>query len=210
MTMQPETEYQTGYIAAANLFTLQQVSFCTGVVVHAGEGAACNDTARLANIDSKNQWFRVLIPPNHTFLSLGSPLKKQDPYVIERLCGQEALSVLFLKEGRGFLRTLNEYLEHIGAQDDPEAAKAEVAEFYAEKRRLVMAMDAKDYLRFIQEKTAARETALVASYLYHFGVSGLAFTSALGGESFLLFNPRRDCVIKEIKRAVLDDSRLVS
>jgi hypothetical protein len=202
--------YQTGYIAAANLFTMQQVLCCTGIMVHAGEEAACKDTARLSNMLAKNQWFRVLIPPTHTFLSLDDPIKKQYSYVIEHLCAQEALSVIYISEGRHFLHKLNDYLESIGAQDDPEAARTEVAEFYTEKRRAVLDMDAKAYLAFILEKSAAREKAAVSSYLYHFGISGLAFSSPSAGKSFLLFNPRRDSIIKEIKRAVLDDSRLVS
>jgi hypothetical protein len=211
MQAKPGTnEYQTGYIAAANLFAANQFLSCTGVVVRAEEKTACNDTARLSNTLAKNQWFRVFIPPRHTFLSLDSPVKKQHPYILEHLCAQEALSVIYIKEGRDFLHKLNEYLRNTGAEDDPGAAQIEVAEFYAEKRRAVENMDVKEYLQFILEKAAGREKALVSSYLYHFGVSGLSFTSTAGGESFLLFNPRRDSIIKEIKRSILDDSRLVS
>jgi hypothetical protein len=210
MQTQLETEYQTGYVAAENLFTMKQFLCCTGVMIHTEEKTACTDTARLSNTLTKNQWFRVFIPPKYTFLSLDTPLKNQYSYVIEHLCSQEALSVLYLKEGRDFLHKLNEYLKNIGAQDDPQAAQVEVGEFYNEKRRAVLEMDTKEYLQCILEKAGGRENAMVSAFLYHFGISGLSFTAALGGLSWLLFNPKRDSIIKEIKRSLLDDSRLVS
>jgi hypothetical protein len=210
MQTEPETGYQTGYIAAADLFTLKPFLSCTGVVVHADEKTACGDTSRLSNTLAKNQWFRILIPPKDTFLSLDSPITKQYSYAVEHLCCREALSLLYVKEGRDFLHNLNEYLEHIGSQDDPEAAQAEVTEFYNEKRAAILGMDAKEYLQFVLEKSSGKEKTRVTAFLYHFGISGLSFTSALGGRSFLLFNPRRDSIIKEIKRSILDDSRLAS
>jgi hypothetical protein len=195
----------TGYIAAPNIFLLNQYSLCTGMVVHSSEQKAMLDSIRLHHTLSKNQWFKILIPDADSFLCLDIPMERQSSTVIDDLCSREALSMIFIAEGKEFLSKLDVYLQSINAHDDPEDAKIEVEAFYEEKKREILAMEPSDYLRFISEKTIDGDPAKVSAYLYGFGVSGLSFQS-----SFLLFNPHKDIIIKELRRSVLDNSRLAS
>jgi hypothetical protein len=199
-----------GYIASQDLFGSAEFKCCAGVTVHSDEASAMADSLRLAGSLSKNQWFRVAIPPEETYLSPALPMSEQPPQVTERLLAAEALSVLFIEEGKLFMRRMEMYLEANGLADNPEAAKTEVEDFYASRRGELLSMHGDGYLSFIKSKTGGGDPAGVSSYLCHFGVSGLAFYNRNNRPAFLLFNPKRDMVIRELRRASLQDSRLVS
>jgi hypothetical protein len=197
------------YIAAHNLYSVTRHGFCSGVVFRAEERKAMADTMRLGNTLSKNQWFRALLPDASRFLDLGIEMKIQPGYALERLGSQGALSILFVSEGAEFMRQLDAYLDSNDFENREEEAQAEVREFYAEKRREILAMSAPEYLGFVAGKTAGRDPLKVSAYLCHFGIAGLSFVTS-SGPSFLLFNPRRDIIIKEIKRSLLKDAPLAS
>jgi hypothetical protein len=200
----------TGFLASHKLFSITRYAFCEGVIVHSNKENALKDTMRHRNIYSLNQWFRISCPGENTFLSLDSSMKEQPGYVIEHLTGEGALKLPFIKKGREFMAQLEMYLAHENASDNPLKAKMEIAEFYTRCKNEVLAMTAQDYLAFLSEQITGRDPAKQSSYLYHSGITGLSFPSEQNSRSYLLFNPRRDAIIKEIGRAPLNDTRMVS
>jgi hypothetical protein len=204
------------FIPAEALFNAEIRLHCRGVIAYESRSAAGMKTSRLRNVRSKNQYFRVEIPRENAFLNLldaDSPLVKQPPDVLSRVLDAPSLSLLYAAEEKNFTARLAAYLAENGSSDDGEAARIEIERFYAAKRETIKTLSVRSYIDLIRRSVKGNNApAATAAYLSHIGAAGLAFReprSDGGSRAFLLFNPRRDAVVKEIIRAVVPETKLI-
>jgi hypothetical protein len=153
-----------------------------------------------AKYSGKKSMVPGIDPGDDTFLSLDNLFQNQPYSLLEQLTTNDALSKLYINEGRDFMIGLDKYLQSLNLADNPDAAHQEIKEYYAAKEQEILSLSIPDYLKYIYGKTLNRDSSVVSAYLYQFGVSGLTFLDTQGRSSFLLFSPRKDMVIKEIRR----------
>lgn len=202
---------QTAYVSAAGMFSKTVLYNSSGVTVFENEKPAAFESLRVSAALTKNQWFSILIPSPEAFLSLNRPMAEQPYEAVHGLCSQEALSVLFIRECREFLPKLDSYLLQIGEADNPEAAKAEVCEFYHEKRRRILSMNAVSYIDYIFNMNSTPNPDAVSAYLSHCGIAGFSYHHhGHNCKAFFMFNPRSHIIIKSIKRELVPHARLAS
>jgi hypothetical protein len=200
------------YIPSESLYQTIIIFGCEGVLAYDSHLTAGTRTSRRKNVTAKNQYFSVSIPDRETFIDADRSMTNQTPYVLHRVLDTPALSLLFTSELRGFMDRLGAFLTESGSPDNPEAAQTEISRFYDKKREQIKKTDAKSYIELITRLAKDRSPAVVASYLSQSAlVTGLTFREpSSGGQTYLLFNPRRDVIIKEIVRAAIPETRLVS
>jgi hypothetical protein len=201
------------FIPAEALFQKTVFHNCEGIAAYETREAAGRKTGR-RHIPAKNRYYSVVIPDRNTFIDLNLPMDGQPPYVLQCVLSAPSLSLLFTAEEAGFMDRLGAYLAEKGSPDGPEEALRETAAFYDAKREIIKGLGAEGYLELIKSKITAAEhkETVVSSYLSQSGISGLIFRpgDAPREHVFLLFNPRRDALIKEIIRAVVPETRPVA
>jgi hypothetical protein len=200
------------YIPAVKLFLPETRCGCKGIVAYDNHRSAGSRTVRLRNTATKNQYVSLHIPEITTFLSLEHAMAQQPSYVLEHILTEKALSTLFTVEGRAFFHNLDRYLAENGLTGDMVTAQTEMMNFYDKKRSAIRELTSSAYISLITQLARGHHPAIVASYLSCFGISGLVFKEPGTPQqnAFLLFNPRRDAVIKEIIRMDIRESRMVS
>jgi hypothetical protein len=186
---------------------------CQGVTAYSSSATALSKTSRRKNVMSKNQYFRVNIPDVHTFLDTHYPIAKQPPYVLKRILAAPSLSLLYTTEAKDFMDRLAAYLAETG-NDNSEAAQTEINTFYEDKRRAIKDLNSVSYINLIKTLACGHSPAIVSSYFSHIGIPGLSFHENIADgkteKAYLLFNPRRDVLIKEIIRVFIPETSAVS
>jgi hypothetical protein len=199
------------FIPSRALFYAQNRCGCEGVTAYECRAAAESKTSRRANSLAKCQYFRAEIPDESSFLAVDEPMPRQPRRVLDLILAESSLSLLYAAEVRDFTGRLGAYLSENGLCGDPEAARAETVKFYEGKRGIIKKLNSAAYLDLIKNLAAERSPAAASAYLSHIGIPGLLFHEPdISGRSYLMFNPRRDAVIKEIIRTAVPASGSVS
>lgn len=199
------------FIPSQSLFHTEIRYNCEGITAYEDQRAAGEKSLRRRNVMAKNQYFSVIIPDETRFLESSSLISKQPDYIINQIFGVTSLSLLYAAEEKDFTDRLAIYLMDNGALDNPDAAEAEITNFYNHKREAVKELDALAYIDLIKNLAKNPAPAVVSAYLSHIGISGLIIHEPdRKGRSFLLFNPRKDVVIKEVIRTIIPGTKLAS
>jgi hypothetical protein len=179
----------TAWMPAHYLLEKFEHPFGSGVKVFEAEDEARRYTVRRKNARACNQWFRVLIPSPDHFLDLNAPISEQPLQLQESLLSEEAIGALFFSA------------ENHNAVYDEEQLLL--------KRKILSAFpSAEEYLVYLTNNISGGQSSRTVSYLSFFGVAGI--TCPGSGNVFLVFDARRNIILKEIKRETIPHTALVS
>jgi hypothetical protein len=180
---------KTAYMPAHYLFEKTAYPFGEGITVFEDEEEARRRTVKRKNARAFNQWFRVLIPSNDHFLELHAPFSEQPLPLQESLLSEEAVKAIFFAGEN-----------HDGVYADEQIPP---------KRKILSAFpSAEAYVMYLTKNISGPQPSRAVSYLSCFGVAGIMRPGP--GAAFLVFDARRNIIIKEVKRENIPHTALVS
>ena len=201
-------ETQKAFIAAQRYMNKDVLPFGVGVIASFDEETAMNDTARIKNLECANEWWEIEIPPEDSFLNLDQLLEHNSKTVLNSLCSQEALSMLFYDEKKDFDRHLDEVLKETGDYTQyGSIAREKINEFFEEKIQIIKKHITVDSLiNFITNKAKTKQMAVTCSFLFMQGINGIIYEQQ-NTRRILIFDAKKSIQTKQLKTALLNDTR---
>ena len=197
---------QTAYISVEKYMNKEYFSFGSGVIACFDENTAFEEINLIKSLDVNKECLEIEIPEIETFLDFDKLLLEHPFNIIDSLCSDKALSLLFYDDVIEFNKKLDIVVKQNSEENQLDAAKDEIKRFYEEKAGIIKNILTVDSLiQFITDRARSVPIDTASSFLYEQGINGIVYDQN-NNKHILIFNARKSIKTKQLKTTLIQET----
>lgn len=197
---------QTAYISVEKYMNKEYFSFGSGVIACFDENIAFEEINLIKSLDVNKECLEIEIPEIETFLDFDKLLLEHPSNIIDSLCSDKALSLLFYDDVIEFNKKLDIVVKQKSEENQLDVAKDEIKRFYEEKAGIIKNILTVDSLiQFITDRARSVPIDTASSFLYEQGINGIVYDQN-NNKHILIFNARKSIKTKQLKTTLIQET----